>query len=96
MNEKKSVEIQVAQQKLTLRTEGDPSHVINCAELVNRKLAEVLPFGHPVSQQVLILAAMNLADDLLRQQESAKNFKAQVAEKSAAVLTRLDKEFPLT
>lgn len=95
MTQKKAVDVVIGPQKLTLRTAEDPLRVQKVAEIVNRRLSEVLPMGQPVSHQVLLLVAMNLADDLLKHQEELGRFKSEVKARSHAILTQLEKEFPL-
>lgn len=95
MQQKKSVDVIVAQQRLTLKTDKDPAQVQQVADFVNSRLNDILPFGQPISHQVLILLAMNLADDLMKLQEGDAKFRGEVKERSQAILTRLEKEFPL-
>lgn len=95
MTQKKAVDVVIGPQKLTLRTEQDPERVKKIADLVNRRLGEVLPLGQPVSHQVLLLVAMNLAEDLIKHQEEIGRFKTEVKSRSHAILTQLEKEFPL-
>lgn len=95
MTQKKSVDVVVAQQRLSLKTEQDPAEVQKVADLVNRRLGEITPAGQPVSHQVLILLAMNLAGDLVKLQANEANFREDVKHRSEAILTQLEKEFPL-
>jgi cell division protein ZapA (FtsZ GTPase activity inhibitor) len=95
MTQKKSVDVVIAQQRLTLKTDQDPAEVQKVADLVNRRLANITPPGQPVSHQVLILLAMNLAGDLLKMQESDTSFREDVKSRSQAILTQLEKEFPI-
>jgi cell division protein ZapA (FtsZ GTPase activity inhibitor) len=95
MTQKKAVEVIIAGQRLTLRTDQDPQQVQKLADLVNARLAEILPSGQPVSHQVLILLAMNLADDLVKLQEGDTKFRSDVKERSQAILSQLEREFPL-
>ncbi len=93
--DKKNVEVLVGQHKLNLKTDGDPNRVRRVAESVNARLKEIIPFGQPLSQQHLLVLAMNLADELMRKDDEALKFKAAVKERSQTLLTRLEKEFPL-
>ncbi len=95
MSQKQSVEVTIAHQKLNLRTDEDPTHVQLAAELVNKRLNEALTRGQPMSHQVLLLTAMSIASDLVKAKDAARKFKDQVRERSEAILTRLEKEFPL-
>lgn len=95
MTQKKSVEVSIAQQRLSIKTDQDPARVQLLADVVNQRLEKILPFGQPVSHQVLMLLAMMLADDLLKAEESNKIFKTDVKERSQSILTQLEREFPV-
>lgn len=94
MAEKKSVDVFIGLQKLSLRTDQNPDEVHAAAELVNRRLNEVLPYGQPLSHQILLLVAMTLADEFLHMQSGLDSFKGQIRERSERLLARLDEEFP--
>jgi cell division protein ZapA (FtsZ GTPase activity inhibitor) len=95
MTQKKTVDVLIGQQRLSLRTDQDPARVQKVADFVNQRLGEILPYGQPVSHQVLLLLAMNLAEDLLQHQEDDARFKDEVRQRSQAILTQLEREFPL-
>lgn len=95
MTQKKTVEVLVGQQRLSLKTDKDPLQVQQVADLVNKRLAEIIPPSQPVSHQILLLLAMNLAEDLLRTQEDGTKLKNEVKNRSQAILTQLEREFPL-
>lgn len=95
MSQKQTIEVVIAHQKLGLRTDEDPAHVQRAAELVDKRLSEIMGIGQPMSHQVLLLLAMSLSSDLLKAREAGRKFKEQVRERSEGILTRLEKEFPL-
>ncbi|MGZ3656603.1 MAG: cell division protein ZapA [Bdellovibrionota bacterium] len=95
MTQKKSVEVTVGQQRLSLKTDQDPALVHRVADLVNRRLGEIVPPSQPISHQVLLLLAMNLAQDLLRMEEEGVKLKTEVRSRSQAILTQLEREFPV-
>lgn len=95
MTQKKTVEVVVGQQRLSLKTEKDPQQVHQVADLVNKRLAEIIPPTQPISHQVLLLLAMNLAEDLLRHKEDGAKLKNEVKSRSQAILTQLEREFPI-
>ena len=95
MTQKKTVDVVIGQQRLSLKTDQDPVHVQKVADLVNRRLGEILPGTQPLSHQVLLLLAMTLAEDLLRNQEDGRKLKNEVKARSQAILTQLEREFPL-
>lgn len=95
MTQKQPVEVVIGPQRLSLRTDQDPARVQQVAELVNQRLADILPFGQPVSHQVLMLLAMNLADSLLNLQDEKSKFRDEVRSRSQSILTQLEREFPV-
>jgi cell division protein ZapA (FtsZ GTPase activity inhibitor) len=95
MTQKKTVEVVVGQQRLLLRTDGDSGRVTKVAEFVNKRLADIIPPSQPLSHQVLLLLAMNLAEDLMAKSDENARFKSQVKERSQALLTQLEREFPV-
>ena len=95
MTQKKTVEVTIGQQRLSLKTDQEPERVLKVAEIVNERLNVILPFGQPVSHQVLMLLAMTLAEDLLSNQEEGSRFKNSMKERSQSILTQLEREFSL-
>jgi cell division protein ZapA (FtsZ GTPase activity inhibitor) len=95
MTQKKTVEVEIAQQRLSLKTDQDPARVQAVADLVNDRLGAILPIGQPVSHQVLMLLAMMLAEELLQSEDKGRQLKAEVKQRSQAILTQLEREFPL-
>lgn len=95
MTQKKTVEVTVGQQRLVLKTDEDPALVHRVADLVNKRLGEILPPSQPISHQVLLLLAMNLAQDLLRQRDEGQKLRSEVKTRSQAILTQLEREFPV-
>ncbi|HEY8280088.1 MAG TPA: cell division protein ZapA [Bdellovibrionota bacterium] len=95
MTQKKPVDVVIGQQRLLLKTDQDPAQVQRVADLVNRRLGEILPGTQPLSHQVLLLLAMNLAQDLLKHQDEGRKLKNEVKTRSQAILTQLEREFPL-
>ncbi len=95
MTQKKTVEVLVGGQRLSLKTDKDPLQVQQVADLVNKRLADIIPSTQPISHQILLLLAMNLSEDLLRIQEEDKKLKSEVKTRSQTILTQLEREFPV-
>jgi cell division protein ZapA len=62
----------------TLIAEESPSYMERVGKLVDAKLSEVLEAGSVSRTDAAILAAINLADELLKPQESGENLRRQV------------------
>ena len=56
----------------------DESYVRKCAGLVDRHLGEVAAGGRLSQADAAVLAAMNIADQLMKEQETAENLRRQV------------------
>jgi cell division protein ZapA (FtsZ GTPase activity inhibitor) len=95
MAQKNTVEVVIAQQRLSLKTDQDPARVQRLADLVNSRLCKILPPGQPLSHQVLLLLSLTLAEDLVQAQEKTSQLKAEVKQRSQMILTQLEREFPL-
>ncbi len=82
---KRTVTVEVAGQKLTLRTDASEAYVQSLAAFVTEKIAEVKHSTRTFSTQALaILAALNIADDLFQ-------LRGRVREKSQRLLELLEK-----
>ena len=62
----------------TMVAAEDEGYVRRCAELVNQQLQEVLREGRLSQADGAVLAAMNVADMLLKEQEASENLRRQV------------------
>lgn len=64
----------------TMVAAEDEEYVRKCAELVNKHLSEVAAAGRMSQTDASVLAAMNLADLLLKEQATSENLRRQVKE----------------
>ena len=58
----------------------DETYVRRCAELVDQQIKEVSVGGRLSQADAAVLAAMNIADQLMKEQETAENLRRQVKE----------------
>ena len=78
---------------MTLRTDAEDEYVASLAELVNRKIGEVKASSRTLSTHVLaVLAALQLADDLIQAREKEAELRRKVREKSQRILSLLEGE----
>ena len=83
---KRSVTVDIAGQKFTLKTDADEAYVKSLARFVTRKMDEARRAAKTVAtQSVAILAAMHIADDLFQ-------FRSKVKEKSRTLLDILSEK----
>ncbi len=75
------VTVTIADQKYTLLAAESQEYMDQVAALVDGQLRETLRGGGKLSlMEAAVLTAMNLADDFLKEQESANNLRRQIKE----------------
>ena len=62
----------------TLMAEESPSYMQKVAALVDAKMSEIMAGGRISRTDVAVLAAANIADELLKQQSSTENLRSQL------------------
>lgn len=74
------VNVTIAERTFTLLTEGDAAETQKIAEYVDGKLAETLTAGKLSLIDGCILSAMNITEELFKEQESSENLRRQLKE----------------
>lgn len=88
---KKLVEVSVMGQKLQIRSDSNETYVKTIAEFVDKKVKEVLSKTKSVaSAQVVILAAMNIADEFFKYKDKKRLKFENVAQKIEQVIEHID------
>ena len=62
----------------TLMSDDTPSYMQRIASIVDGKMEEIMSSGRVSRMDAAVLAAANLADELLKQQASSENLRAQL------------------
>ncbi|MDE7220819.1 MAG: cell division protein ZapA [Oscillospiraceae bacterium] len=62
----------------TLMSEESPSYMQKVAGLVDEKMTDIMAPGRISRMDAAVLAAANLADELLKQQAAAENLRRQL------------------
>lgn len=62
----------------TFTAEESPSYMQKVAALVDSRMGEILKSGRINRVDAAVLAAANIADDLLKEQASAENLRSQL------------------
>ena len=62
----------------TLMSEDSPSYMQKVAGLVDEKMTDIMAPGRVSRMDAAVLAAMNIADQLMKEQETAENLRRQV------------------
>jgi cell division protein ZapA len=91
MAEERVVEIKVFGQIFSVKTDAEEAHIQAVAQYVNEKMEEVLKKTRSVSTlNVVILTALNIADDLLKEREQRKALLKEVEIKSKDLVEKID------
>lgn len=78
---KKAIEVTIMGKKLQIRSDSDSAYVEEVAAFVDKKIRDILARTKSVaSTHVVILAAMNIADEFLKYKQN-KNSKNEAIEK---------------
>lgn len=85
-----SVEVEVAGRSYRLRSDGGGADIAAVARLVNERIGEILQAApHLEKEEVAILAALNMGDELLRQRAASESGPAEIEEAVETVRGRL-------
>ena len=88
-----SIEVKIQGDLYRLKAEADETYVRTLASYVSKGIEEVRSAARPVSTQKLVmLAALNIADELFQERLKYAELKRSVREKSKLVLSYLEKE----
>ena len=89
---KRSVTVQVAGQRYTLKTDDDDKLVRSLAAYVDTKFRDIQRASRsPDTQSVAILTALQLAEELFQMRGETVDLKKRVREKTRALLDYLAK-----
>lgn len=86
-----TVEVEVAGRSYRLRSDEGGADLAAVARLVNERIGQILQAApHLEKEEVAILAALNMGDELLRQRAANEAGPEEIEEAVAAVRGRLD------
>ncbi|MBU5436060.1 cell division protein ZapA [Pseudoflavonifractor sp. MSJ-37] len=77
---KNRINVTIAGQEYALVAAEDEQYVHKVAQHVDSKIQEVLSEGRASLVESAVLAAMNIADEYYKEQESAENLRRQIKE----------------
>lgn len=90
---KRSVTVNVAGQRLVLRTDADEATVHALAAQVGDRMRAAQGQGRAVdTQQVALLVALQLAEELHRERAAIGELKRRIRDKGRALLAQLARE----
>lgn len=77
---KNKITVTIGGRDYTMVAVEDEAYVRRCAELVDQQIKEVSAGGRLSQADAAVLAAMNVADLYLKEQETSENLRRQVKE----------------
>lgn len=77
---KNKITVTIGGRDYTMVAVEDEAYVRRCAALVDQQIKEVSAEGRLSQADAAVLAAMNVADLLLKEQETSENLRRQVKE----------------
>jgi cell division protein ZapA len=87
----KSVEVSIMGQKFMVRSDSDDQYVVDVANFVNKKIADIISKTKSVpSLNVVLLAAMNIADEHFKYKNKKDQTFQQVEKKIAQMIEFID------
>lgn len=88
-------EVEIFGQKYVLRSDADEEHVRMVADLVDGKMREVAGASRSVStQQIAVLAALDLASEVIQGRNLVEQLGAEVAARSEQMTQRISHLVP--
>jgi len=88
-------QVEIFGQTYSLRTDADAEHVRRVAELVDQKMRETAGASRSVStMQIAVLAAMDLASELLHAEATSSDWAAEVEGRFDSMARLIDNLIP--
>jgi cell division protein ZapA len=90
---KRSVTVQIAGQRYTLRSDAGEDTVRAIAALVDRRMKDIQKQTRTADTQSLaILTALQIAEDLFEERDATATLKKRIRDKSESLLRFLERE----
>ncbi|MCC7540288.1 MAG: cell division protein ZapA [Deltaproteobacteria bacterium] len=89
---KRNVTVEIGGQKLRLATDADENHLARLAALVNERIGELQGSAKsPASQNLMVLVALSLADDVLAADARRRSLEETTRRAVSAAIERIDR-----
>jgi cell division protein ZapA len=90
---KRSVSVQIAGARYSLKTDQEDRVVKAIAAIVDAKMREVQKHTRTVdTQAAAVLAALQIAEELVAERDAARELRRSIREKSESLLDYLERE----
>jgi cell division protein ZapA (FtsZ GTPase activity inhibitor) len=96
MAEAARVELTLLGTKLTVRTEASPEYLQSLARYLEEAVAQIRRSGVRDETTALMLAALDVTDELFREREDKQRAEGDVGARLRALVTLLEKAAPKT
>ena len=87
-DDKRQYTLEIQGRPLVIRSDADEAHVADIEALVNERVSALGP-GVPL-HSAMMLAALSLADDLLKERKDRRALQEKIRKRSTDLLQRLD------
>lgn len=88
---KKRYKLNILGQELSVLSDADEEHVVEVVQLITEKIEEIQKSaGNLKSLDVAILAALNVAEELLKLREDEKNLCSQLQNRSEKLIQLIE------
>ena len=94
MSEAARIELKILGQTLTVRTEAPPDYVRSLAAYLEERVSGLRSGGVRDAQTALVLAALDIADELFRAREDVTRRDGDVGERIGRLVTLLEQVTP--
>ena len=94
MSEPARVELSVLGQTLTVRTEASEDYIRSLAKYLEERVATIKRGGVRDGQTALVLAALDIADELFRARDDVTRREGDVTARLGALVTLLERATP--
>ena len=87
------VEVTIGNARYTVKTDADENHIQSIARYVNGKIEEIQDKTKSVStMNVIILAALNTADELFRERDKNRKKIEEIEDRSRNLIEIIEKQ----
>lgn len=87
------VEVTICNNQYTVKTDADEAYIQSVAKYVNGKIEEIQDKTRSVSTlNVIILAALNTADELFRERDKYRRSMGTIEDRSRGLIDLIDRE----
>ncbi len=89
----KLVEVTICNSQYTIKTDADEAYIQTIAKYLNSRIEEIQKKTKSVSTlNVIILSALNIADDLFRERNRKRTYLEEIEDRSRNLIEMIEKQ----